>query len=259
LPADHRAEDIGIEAGDLGKALDRRAQRAIGNRCGVRDQRQAGGCQRREAEPDQNRACDRNRRAETGCALEKCAEGERDQEQLQATVVGDPADGALQQFEATGLDRNAVEENDIEDDPADREEADHHAEQRCPDRHARGHVVDGNGDDVGDDQRNDGRDVRLDLAAGDQHQERDHRHGGGERRQGRVAERIVDLIPHVRILPGLLLGTRPCGRSGVPGALRKRCSHPQDQLLVRQFAETRSQPREVQRSPAPRRDSHARV
>ena len=37
-------------------------------------------------------------------------------------------------------------------------------------RHARGHLVDGNGDDVGDDQRNDGRDVRLDLAAGDQHQ-----------------------------------------------------------------------------------------
>jgi len=51
LPADHRAEDIGIEPGDRGKALDRRAERAEGDGCGVGDQRQAGGGEREKPSP----------------------------------------------------------------------------------------------------------------------------------------------------------------------------------------------------------------
>jgi hypothetical protein len=100
LPSDHRAENVGIEAGDAGETLDRRAERAIGDRRGVGDQRQAGGGERREAEADQDRAGDRDRRAEAGCALEERAERKRDQQQLQAAVGGDAADRALQQFEA---------------------------------------------------------------------------------------------------------------------------------------------------------------
>src|SRR5260221_9171925 len=44
--------------------------------------------------------------------------------------------------------------------------------------------------DVGDNKRGDRRDVRLDLAAGDQHQQRDDRKCSGNRRQRSVVERI---------------------------------------------------------------------
>ena len=181
----------------------------IGDRCGIGDQRQAGCGERREAKPDQNRAGDRDRGAEAGRPLEKGAERKCDQQQLQPAIGGDAADGALQQLELPGLDRDAVEENDVEHDPADREEADHHAEQRCPDRHADGHGVDNNGDDVGDDQRDQRRDVRLHFSAGDQHQQRDHRNGSGDRRQRRVAERIIDLIPHCGSSPRHYAVRRP--------------------------------------------------
>jgi len=49
----------------------------------------------------------------TGGALEKCAKRKSDQQQLQAAVRGDAADGAFQQLEPPGLDRNTVEENDV--------------------------------------------------------------------------------------------------------------------------------------------------
>ena len=101
---------IGIETGDGRQALDRRAERAIGDGCGVGDQRKAGSRQRREAEPDQDRAGDRDRRTEAGCAFEEGAEGERDQQELQAAVGGDAADRTLQQFEPAGLDGDAGRE-----------------------------------------------------------------------------------------------------------------------------------------------------
>ena len=110
LPSDHRAENIGIETGDRGETLDRRAERAIGDRRGVGDQRQAGGGERREAEADQDRAGDRDRRAEARGAFEERAERKRDQQQLQPPVLGDAADGALQQFESAGRNRDAGRE-----------------------------------------------------------------------------------------------------------------------------------------------------
>jgi hypothetical protein len=42
---------------------------------------------------------------------------------LQAAVGGDPADRVLQRLERAFLDREPVKEDDVEDDPADREEA----------------------------------------------------------------------------------------------------------------------------------------
>jgi hypothetical protein len=56
-------------------------------------------------------------------------------------------------------------------------------------------------DDVGDDQRNDRSDMRLDLAAGDHQKQRNDRHGRRDRRQRGIAERIIDLIPHVVSFP----------------------------------------------------------
>ena len=99
LPSDHRAENIGIDPGDGGETQDRRAECAVGHGRRVGDQRQAGGRKRREAKSDQNRAGNGHRRAETRSALKKGTEGESDQKQLQSTILGDAADGALQQFE----------------------------------------------------------------------------------------------------------------------------------------------------------------
>ena len=96
LAPDHRAEQIGIEPGHRGEAGDRRAERAVGDGRGIGDQRQAGRRQRREAQPDQDRAGHRDRRAEARCTLEERAEGKGDQQQLQPAVGGDAADRLLQ-------------------------------------------------------------------------------------------------------------------------------------------------------------------
>ena len=96
----------------------RRAQRAVGDRRGVGDQRQARGGQRREAEADQDGAGDGDRRAETGRALEERAEAEGDEQQLQPAIV--VTVGCCSVVNASALVRELVEEDDVEDDPADR-------------------------------------------------------------------------------------------------------------------------------------------
>ena len=70
------------------------------------------------------------------------------------------------------------------------------AEQRGAQRHARRHGEDEDRDEDGDDQRDHRRDVRLHLAGGDQHQQRDDRQRRRERRQDLIGKRIVDLVPH---------------------------------------------------------------
>ena len=209
LPSDHRAENIGIETGHRSETLNRGTERAVGNRGGIGDQRQAGRGERREAEADQNRPGHGNRRAEAGSAFEKCPERKRDQQQLQAPVLGHTADGALQQVETPGCDREAVEEDDVQDDPADREEPGHHPEQTGANRHAGRHGEDEYRDEIGGDQRNDGGDMRLDLAACDQNQQRDDGYRRGDRRKHRVVKGIIDLIPHCDSSPRAYSASRP--------------------------------------------------
>ncbi len=196
LSPDHGAEQIGIDPRHARQSGDRCAERAVSDRRGIGDERKARGRERREAEPDQDRAGHRHRRAEAGRALEERAERECDQQQLQAAVIGDAADGCLQRLEGAFRHREPVEKDDVEDDPADREEAGHRAEHGCAQRHARGHGEDEDRHQVGDDQRDDGGDMGLDLVGRDQHQQRHHRQRGGDGRQHCIVERIVDLIPH---------------------------------------------------------------
>ena len=73
----------------------RSAERAIGDGCGVGDQRQAGSGKRRKAEPDQHRRGDGDWRAKAGCTLEEGPEGKGDQQQLQSPIRGHPADRLL--------------------------------------------------------------------------------------------------------------------------------------------------------------------
>ena len=69
------------------------------------------------ARPRRPPAC-RTRRA-----LQERPEAERDQQRLHPAVVGQGEDGALDDLERPGLDGQRVEEDGVEDDPADRQQA----------------------------------------------------------------------------------------------------------------------------------------
>ncbi len=99
LPANHRAEQKRVEAGDVRKSRDRCAERAVGDRRGVGDERQAGGGKRREAKPDQDGARHGDRRPEARRAFEERAERKGNEEKLDAAVGADTADGRLQGLE----------------------------------------------------------------------------------------------------------------------------------------------------------------
>ena len=77
LATDHRAQRLQIEPGDCREHDDRRAQRAVGDRRGVGDQREPCRGERLEAEPHHDRGSHRHRRPEAGRAFEECAEAER--------------------------------------------------------------------------------------------------------------------------------------------------------------------------------------
>jgi hypothetical protein len=90
------------------------------------------GCgERREAEPDQDGAGYRNRCAEARSALKKRAERKRNEKKLQPTVVGDATDRVLQSLEHAFFHRQAIKEDDVKDDPNDREKAGYRAEHGC--------------------------------------------------------------------------------------------------------------------------------
>ena len=196
LPPDHRAEQIGVEPGDAGQPGDRRAEGAIGDRRRVRDQGQAGGGERREAETDQDGGRHRDRRPEPRGAFEKCAEREGNQQQLQAPVGRDAADRPLQDRESAGRDGQPVHEDDVEHNPADREKPDQRAEESGTQRQPPRHREQQHRDEDRRGQRDQRRDMRLDRTGRDQHQQRDDRDRRGDRRQDIAVKRVVDLLPH---------------------------------------------------------------
>ena len=94
------------------------SESAVGHRRRIGYQRQAGGRQRIESEPDQDGAGHGHRRAAAGGAFEERPEAEGDQNELQPAVVGDAADAVLQDLEQPRLERHPVQENQVQDDPA---------------------------------------------------------------------------------------------------------------------------------------------
>ena len=114
LAADHRAELLQVEAGQRRQRDERNAERSEGDRRGVADQRELGGLERLEAEPDQQPAADRHRRAEAGRALDEGAEAEGDQQRLDAAIARDAGDLPLQDDELPGLDRELVDEDRVD-------------------------------------------------------------------------------------------------------------------------------------------------
>ena len=201
LPPDHRTEYVWVETGHAREACDRRAQRAVGDGRGVGDQGEAGRGERRKAESNQNRAGDGHRRAKSGRALEKRAEGKCDQQQLQTAIRGDAADRRLKRLECALLHRQPVQKEDVENDPADREEACDGTEDRRANGEAGRHRECEHCDRNRDQQRSNGSDRGLDLVRCDQGQQGDNRQRSGNGRKHGIAERVVDLVPHVQTPP----------------------------------------------------------
>ncbi len=95
-------------------------QRSEGYRGGVGQQRKSCGFQRQEAQADQQRSADGDRRAESAGPLEEGPKREGDQEQLQPGIGGHINQTLLQQRKPSGFDGQVVHEDDREDDPEDR-------------------------------------------------------------------------------------------------------------------------------------------
>ena len=86
LAPGHRAQKIRRDPGDGAERQDRRADRAIRHWGRVRDERQAGRVERREAQPHQECRRDRHRRAKPCRTLDERAERERDEQRLHPPI-----------------------------------------------------------------------------------------------------------------------------------------------------------------------------
>ena len=92
------------------------------DRGGIAEERKPGGLKRFEAEADEKGRGNRDRRAKTGGPLDKSAETEGNQECLDAAVARQGGDAVLDDLELARPDRDVVDKNRIEDDPADGKE-----------------------------------------------------------------------------------------------------------------------------------------
>src|SRR5579871_1382406 len=201
LPADHRTQIQQRQPRHGRKCKDRGAERPIRDRRGVRYQGQPRGGERREAESNQDRAGHGHRRPETSGSFEKRTEAERDQEQLKAPVFGDSRDAVLQDLEQAQTFGEPVEENDVEDDPADRQEAERGAKQGSFACHGGRHAENEHGTSKRDRECQQRRNMRLHAKYAERTEQNDHRKRGDDRREPCVVERIIDLRPDHRCLP----------------------------------------------------------
>ena len=98
-----------------------------------------------------------------------------DEEELKPPVGGDAGHRLLQRGEPALLHRETVEEDDVEDDPADREQPERHAIGGSARGQIRRHAEEEDGDAEGQDQGQNGRDMGLHFAAGDHAEQGDDR------------------------------------------------------------------------------------
>ncbi|KAG1447465.1 hypothetical protein G6F57_017071 [Rhizopus arrhizus] len=216
LAPSHLADLERIQAGDLPGHDDRNAHCTKGDRRGVDNQAQAGGIQRLEAQPDQQRRGDRHRRAEAGRTFQEGTEGEADHQHLQALVLGDRQDRGTDDVELPGLDRDFVQEHRADDDPGDRPQAVNEAEAGCAQRLGQRHAIeqqrhaqrDGHGDRAGEPA------LHPQYGQGDE-EERD-RQQRDQAGQPQVAGGVV------QVLPGLHEGSRLGAGCAPPQAVGRR-------------------------------------
>ena len=196
-PTGHGAQRVRREPGDVPQRSHRNAERPEGDRRGVGDQADERRVERREAEPGQHRRGHRHRRAEPGRALDEGAEREADEHGLQAAVIGESADGVLDDLELAGFQRHPVEDQRRDDDPADGKQPEGGAVDRRRGRLRDRHAVHADRQDQGGaEPAQAGHPARLALYA-EQIEENAQRNGRDERRVGEaVGNRSVVMFPH---------------------------------------------------------------
>ena len=195
--ADAAAQAVERESGSEGQGGDGNGDGAEGDGGGVGEQADGGGIEGLEAEAGEHGGGHCDRRAEAGRAFDEGAEGEGDEEGLQARVCGEVADGVFQDFEFAAFERDAVEEDGAEDDPADGEETEGGAIGDGAGEQSQGHAVDTGGNDDGGGETGERRDPGG-LA---EHTEEEQQSENGKRcKEGREGQTIADgsisLLPH---------------------------------------------------------------
>ncbi len=119
-------------------------------------------------------------------ALEERAETERHDQQLQAAILGDVRDALAQHVEQAALVRQLVEKDDVDDDPADRQQAIGRAVRGTGHRHRRRHAERADRDDQRGRQPGERRQMRRpsqDSQPAEQHDDRQRRQ---QRRESRL-------------------------------------------------------------------------
>ncbi len=141
-------------------------------------------------------------RAEPGQRLEQGAEAEGDQHRLDALVVAEAPERALDDREVPAALEQRVDPDRVDDDPHDREEAEGRALGAGIERLTHRHRVDDDRHEDRDQQRPQGGDMSLQLESAQQDEQRDERQRREERRQEqRVADRVEHLLVHAQSPP----------------------------------------------------------
>ncbi len=198
LTSGHCAERRSGNAGDRRERQDRRADRAKGHRGGVGDKRKPRRIERREAKTDEQRRADGDRRAETGGPFDKRAERKRDEQRLHPPVARQSSDRRLDDVELAGIDRQVIEKDGVEDDPADRQETIRRAVDGGGGRGRKRHAVHERGNGERGQQAGERGIVRAPLENPERREQQDDRQRGCQRAQPRAGQRVVDLNPRRR-------------------------------------------------------------
>ena len=124
-------------------------------------------------------------------APSKKAPKEKATRELEATIRREVADGLLKRGEPSFLHRQPVEENHVQDDPADGKHACDDAEERRADGKPGRHGEQEDGDRDRRHQGDDGGNMGLHLAGCDHRQKKDDGDGGSDGGQSSVRNRAI--------------------------------------------------------------------
>ena len=150
---------------------------------------------RLEAEAGEHGGADRDGGAEAGDALDERPEAEGDEERLDAPVVGEAGERAPDHVEVAAGDGQVVEEDGVQDDPADRPQAEGHAVGGGGDGEADRHAPDEPGEDEGRRGPGHRRLPRGRAHDGEQHGEDDEGQRGHQGREEDAAgDGVVGLV-----------------------------------------------------------------
>ena len=130
-----------IQTCDRRKCNDRRAERAVSNWRRIRNQGKSRRSERRKSQPYQDSAGHRHWRTEARGTFKEGAKRECNEQQLEAAVFGDTGDAVLEDLEVALVLGELVKKNDIQNNPADRQQSEAGAIHGRPARHPGRHAI----------------------------------------------------------------------------------------------------------------------